>query len=272
MSVRKLLAAAGIIAAGVALAGASPAGAATLKCTSTTSCGGATLEYMAKGPLSLAVLAPDQTVNGGFGYWNEHVGFTTSGATDGTQDFTVFQDTGTGTGVGKGGVYGLGDYVVMYTPGGVQPPAGDTAYCLSVEDTYPVVAGRTVQRWALVLRNCDATGPWGTPAFTTSAAVAPSVFAGEQTVANPDPYQLWAPVEVSGPALEFQDVALNFQSFRHGWGGQNFVLDDRAFGGSGTWGLAFPENDGTNQKDVIDGCTPPITTFNAQYYTCASPA
>ena len=119
---------------------------------------GADLALATHGPLSLAVLNPDSTINGGYGYNNEKVGVTTSGATNGSQDFTVFQDEKTAELPGQGGVYGYGDYVVMYTPGGVKAPLGDPNYCVSVEDTYPTVAGKTVQRWALVLRNCAAMG------------------------------------------------------------------------------------------------------------------
>ena len=75
-----------------------------------------------------------------------------------------------------------------------------------------------------------------------------------------------------GPYLEFQDVALNSQHYRHGYGGSNFVMDDRALGGSGTWGLAFPENDQLNQKFTINGCTSPIDKFNTAYFNCATGA
>lgn len=260
----KRILAAGAVAALAGLGLAVPsAHAATLKCTSTESCGGADLLYAAKGNLSLAVLDPDSTINGGFGYNNEEVGFTTSGATNGTQDFTVSQESGETA--GKGGVYGYGDYVARFTPGGVTAPAGDLQYCVSVEDTYPVVHGKTTQRWGLVLRNCDANGRTEFSAGTLSDDA-------ESMVTNPDLYQLWAPTEVPGPALEFQDVALNSQHLRHGFGGDNFVMDDRAFGGSGTWGLAFEENDQPNHKLVIDGCTSPIDKFNTAYFNCASGA
>jgi len=282
---KRILAAAAVSGLGVAMAVVGPgAHAATLQCTSTESCGGADLALATHGPLSLAVLNPDSTINGGYGYNNEKVGFTTSGA-NGSQDFTVFQDASEVTttpavpgspasqsGVGLGGTYGSGDYVVMYTPGGKAVPSTDISYCVSVEDTYPTVAGKTVQRWALVLRNCKAVVGRGVPAFhpgSTNTAVAPAADNElAATVSNPNPYQLWAPTEVPGPYLEFQDVALNSQHYRHGYGGGNFVMDDRAFGGSGTWGLAYPENDGLNQDFTIIGCTEPVTEFNTSYYNC----
>ena len=269
---RKILTAAvAALGVGLALVGVKPAAASTLRCTSTESCGGATSAYTAKGALSLSVLKPDSTVNGGFGYWNEPVGVNSSGLADGSQDFTVYQESGERPGLG--GVYGHGDYVVVYTPGGKVPddPAfggggTQTAYCLSVQDVYRTVRGQLAQRWAAVLRGCDAAGRWGIPKFV-SGTTSPEVPA---VVGAPDPYQLWAPVEVSGPALEFQDVALNTASYRHGFGGSNFVLDDTAFGGAGTQGLAYPENDGLNQKWSIDGCTKPVTVFNTAYYNCAA--
>lgn len=251
----------------------SQAQASTLRCTSTESCGGATLADAVHGQLALSVLAPDNNTNDGFGYWNEPVGVNTAGLADGTQDFTVYQVSGEP--VGGGGVYGHGNYVVVYTPGGKTPddPAftdkatgTETAYCVSVQDIYRTVRGHRVQRWVLVLRNCDVSGIWGSAVFSPGET-SPEVPA---TVRNADPYQLWAPVEVSGPYLEFQDVALNSASFRHGFGGSNFVMDDTAFGGPNTQGIAFSENDGLNQKFTIDGCTEPVTVFNKAYYDCAS--
>jgi len=259
----------GVLAVGGTVALTAPSShASTLSCTSTTSCGGADLAYTGKGNLSLAVLSPDNTINGGFGYNNEQVGFTTSGATNGTQDFTVFQDS-TEPGIAQGGVYGHGNYVVMYTPGGHEAnlDSNQLQYCVSVEDTYPTVGGKVVQRWSLVLRNCDATG------HTSFYANGNEGLSGEKVVSHPNPYQLWAPTEVPGPNLEFQDVALNSTSFKHGFSaGKNFVMDDRAWGGSGTWGLAYPENDQQNQKFTIIGCSAPVTAFNTAYYDCAGVA
>lgn len=302
MTVRKLAAAAGaaaLLAFGLGLT----ASASTLSCVGQESCGGADLAFTGHGNLSLAALGADHTLNGGFGYNDEHVGFASSGASDGTQDFTVFQDSSEAV-PGKGGVYGFGNYVVMYTPGGHLPfdvtglprnsdgsvtvTANDETfvpYCVSVEDTYPKVNGKTAQRWALVLRNCFAwsgtsftiggkslTGapvvnPTPTPAVTTTPAPAEV----EDTVTHPDLYQVWAPTEVPGPFLEFQDVALNSTHWRHGFTtGHNFVMDDRGWGGSGTWGLAYPDQGQLNQEFTIIGCTKPVTVFNNAYFNCPS--
>lgn len=270
---KKALVVGALVAGGLSVAvPAVQANAATLRCTSTESCGGATLADTAKGTLSLSVLKPDASINDGFGYWNEPVGVSTAGSAEGTQDFTVYQQSGESTGMG--GVYGHGNYAVVYTPGGKTPndtafggTGSETAYCLSVQDLYRTVRGQKVQRWATVLRNCNAQVGRSAPAFTPGTR-SPEV---ASVVSNPNPYQLWAPVEVSGPDLEFQDVALNNSTLRHGYtGGKNFVLDDTGFGGSGTQAIAYPENDGLNQKFQIDGCTKPITVFNQAYYDCAS--
>ena len=291
MSVRKRVTAALaglVVAGGLAFAAAAPANASTLQCVAHESCGGADLAFTGHGQLSLAVLNTDNTINGGFGYNNEHVGFTTSGATNGSQDFTVFQDSTERTGLD--GVYGHGNYAVMYTRGGNLPfdlskctpnQKNETAldctadaetsipYCVSVEDTYPTVNHQVVQRWALVLRNCFA---WPGTVFTVGVHASGNPPAGEiaDTVTDPNLYQLWAPTEVPGPFLEFQDVALNSSHFRHGFGGHNFVMDDRGWGGSGQWGIAYPENDQLNQKFTIIGCSQPVTVFNQAYYNCPS--
>jgi hypothetical protein len=229
---------------------------ATNSCVNTESCGGATLALLTHGSLSLAVLGHDTQVNGGFGYNNEEVGFTTSGATDGTQDFTLVND---GSGPGQ---YGNGQFVLEFTPGGQQPPAGDLAYCISVQDTYPVVNGKIAQRWAAVLRFCGAWGGVITAGVKSSDT--------EASIAHADTYQLWAPVEVAGNLLQLEDVALNSQHLRHGFGGSDFVLDDRADGGSGTWALAYPNHFGLNQEGTATGCTKPITTFNPHDFSCPS--
>src|SRR6185437_2564041 len=90
---RKYLAAAGAAALVLGLGLGLSASASTLQCVAQESCGGADLAFTGHGALSLAALAPDQTLNGGFGYNDEHVGFTSSNASDGSQDFTVFQDS-----------------------------------------------------------------------------------------------------------------------------------------------------------------------------------
>ena len=79
-------------------------------------------------------------------------------------------------------------------------------------------------------------------------------------------FQVWAPV--SGAAgLEMLNESL---SSRHGGHFNNtpYVLDDAGFGGSGTGGLAYPENDGLNQQFSIVGCTEPITGLNTSYALC----
>lgn len=243
------------------------AGAATLSCTSKASCGGATLLYSGHGSLDLSVLDPDPNVNGGFGYWNEHVGFELSSSSSISEDFRVAQILGEP--VGKGGTYGFGDYVVVYDPAGTDLGSIATPYCLSVQDTYPVVRGHVAQRWADVLRPCftETSSRQGVPQFY-APATGPNA-TDEWAVVNPDPYQVWAPVEAGNTAsLEFQNVGLNNQSLRHGFAGQNFVLDDRALGGPGTWGLAYPENDQLNQRFRINGCSDPVAQFNAVYWNC----
>jgi len=282
----KILAAAATLTlvSGAGLAGVLTSGtaqASSFSCTSRTACGGDVLAYTAKGTLALSVLTPDANTNGGSGYWNEPVGFGAEDYPSGTgaQDFTVFQVAGE-PGPGQGGEFGHGEYVVMYTPGGQLPAdpvitgktGTQTAYCLSVQDLYRTVRGHRAQRWATVLRPCDTFAGGvlqsAAPVFTQATATA------TPQVTDADPYQLWAPVEVSGPYLEYQNTGLdNSSSYRHGYGGVNFVLDDTAFGGAGTQGLAFPENDGANQKGTIIGCSDPITSFNPVYYDCpAGPA
>jgi len=80
-------------------------------------------------------------------------------------------------------------------------------------------------------------------------------------------YQVWAPVQGSA-GLELINESLS-GGFRHGGTGNTpYVLDDRGNGGSGTWGLAYPENDGLNQQFTIVGCTEPITGLNTGYQLC----
>lgn len=280
---RSLAAAAGTAAVLVAGAAgaltATSAQASSLSCTGKTACGGATLAYNLKGTLALAVLAPDPNTNGGFGYWNEPVGVNTEDfpAGTGAQDFTVAQVAGERP--GQGGQFGFGEYLPIYTPGGNLPndpifgaafnsaKPVQTAYCLSVQDLYRMVRGHLVQRWATVLRPCGTYigGPLqlGPPAVTDAGTTIPPVVNGA------DPYQLWAPVEVAGQFFEFQNIGLDNSSFyRHGFGGENFVLDDTAFGGPGTQALAFQENDQANQQWKGIGCTLPLTAFNPAYFNC----
>ena len=273
---------AAVLALGLAVPAltAGTASASSLSCTSSPSCGGATLLYSAKGSLDLSVLNPDPNTNGGNGYWNEEVGFGLSSTSSLAEDFRVAQVTsgnpfylpGVTNTVAKGGSYGLGDYVAIFDPSG-KPASMATSLCLSVEDTYPVVRGHVAQRWALVLRGCNQviSGFQGTPAFTAPATTGAGSTTDEWTVANPDPYQVWSPVETGNPAsLEFQNVGLNNASLRHGYAGDNFVIDDRGFGGAGTWGLAFPENDGLNQRFTINGCSDPVASFNPVYWNCVT--
>lgn len=248
----------------------STASAATNSCISTESCGGATLALGTHGPLSLGVLAPSATTNGGFGYNNESVGFTTSGLTDGSQDWTLLQDSSevtcdtTCTGVATGGLFGRGNYALEYTPGGHQAATGDLPYCLSVENTYPTVGGKVVQRWALVLRYCDNLGKTTIAPGTKDTIPA--------LIANPNPYQLWGLADVPGPYLQLEDIALTEVAFQHGFPSGDFVVDDRAFGGSGTWGLAYPNHFGLNQEGTAVGCTQPITKFNPNDFNCPATA
>jgi hypothetical protein len=279
----KLLAVAAslVLFSGVAVAATGSAQGATLSCTAKASCGGATLQFIPAGSvgLDLSALSPDANTNGGFGYWNEHVGFTTSAVNNTAQDFIVAQLSGEP--VGKGGPYGFGEYAVIYAPAGhtaddaVLGGAGtQTAYCVSVQDTYPVVRGKVAQRWADVFRNCSTTlsgrsAPQFCPPEGVTQPEGCDNVSDEWTVSNADPYQLWAPVEGPNHTLLFQNVGLNAGSLRHGFGGQNFVLDDRAFGGNNTWGIAFPENDGANQLfSKINACSDPVKQFNPVYWAC----
>ncbi len=81
-------------------------------------------------------------------------------------------------------------------------------------------------------------------------------------------YQVWSPVTGSA-GLELINESLSF-NHPHGTNPNNtpFVLDDTAFGGSGTWALAYPENDGLNQQSSIIGCSEPITGLNTSYQLC----
>ena len=257
--IKQALAAVGL-AAGLSLA-ALPvaASAATNTCIDTTSCGGADLAYTGHGALSFAVLDPSSTINGGFGYNDERLTVEPSGATDGSQDFSLVTDTSAGL-----GQYGYGEDLIEYTPGGQHATGSELPMCVSVENYYPTVGGKVVQRWAAVLRWC---GAMGNPEIT---------YGLDQTAdatSAPDPYQLFAPVEApsaSGNYLQFEDVGLNNSHLRHGFGGSDFVLDDKGYGGAGSQVLAYPNHFGLNQEVTVDGCTPPITGFNAKDFNCTA--
>jgi hypothetical protein len=281
----KVLAAAATLTLVTGIAAAVPvtgAKAASISCTTTPSCGGATLMYSAKGSLDLAVLSPDASTNGGFGYWSEHVGFSTSTINNPYEDFIVAQQSGEV--VGKGGAYGLGNYAVFLAPAGHVPDdinfggtGSQTAYCISVMDTYPTVRGKVVQRWALVLRSCDTivAGARAPPKFCPPSSQRQPEGCNNPTdewvVINPNPYQTWSPTQGAANTLLFQNLGLNMASLRHGFGGKNFVMDDRANGGNGTWGIAYPENDQPNQRfSKINACTDPVKQFNPIYWACVS--
>lgn len=263
------------------------ASATTLTCTQTANtfvtpygCGGLESQFAGRGSLSLAVLGTS-TVNNVVGnYSNSPVGVKLTSLTDTTQDFTVFAING----LTNGGEGDLGSYVAMYTPNGHIPggctltgPCSATNdvvkespldFCISVQDYYPIVRHQRVQRWRTVLRNCfiSASDPnrdvFGTPGFVLGNGTNPNA------VTNPNLYQTWSPTTGS-VGLFLVNKALHYPWARHGWGSNApYVLDDTAFGGSGTQSIAFPENDGINQLWQILGCTPPVTDLNTQYQLC----
>lgn len=280
MSIRKQLAAlagAGMLLAGLGFALAGPASATTLTCTGIQNqtvppfgCGGAELAYNAKGTLDLAVL------DGG-NYWNSKVGFKTASTSDTSEDWTVFAVDGSV----KGGPGGLGDYVAMYTPDGkiksFQQPAGTThtnavpapgnftvgtdVYCLSVENLNNGPGGSL--RWRTVLRNCNTDGTFSYGTNTTTAPMYNSV-----SSSHANRYQVWSPVQVSKGLEMINESLSNDHPHNFNKGNTPYVLDDSGYGGSGTWGLAFPENDGINQQFSIIGCTEPITGLNTSYQLC----
>lgn len=108
--------------------------------------------------------------------------------------------------------------------------------------------------------------------FTVSWAAPPTGWSwttdNSVSASRANAYQVWAPVNGSN-GLEMINMSLSFDH-PHGTNPNNtpYVLDDTAFGGNGTWALAFPENDGLNQQSEIDGCTEPITGLNTNYSLC----
>lgn len=265
---------------GLALAAALPASATTLTCTNLAhatnppiGCGGAQLAYSAKGTLDLGVLGLGNSTGN---YWNSPVGFLTSSQSNIREDFTVFAVDGNV----HSGPGGLGSYVVMYTPDGNIPTfmqggvtktnttptigtsftVGTNVYCISVENLNNGPHGAL--RWRTVLRNCNTDGTFeygvnnGTGPFNSVSH------------SHANRFQVWSPVSGSA-GLEMINLSLS-KDHPHGFNKSNtpYVLDDSGFGGNGTWGLAFPENDGLNQEFSIIGCTDPITALSTGYQFC----
>jgi hypothetical protein len=298
-------AAAVVAVAGLAFA-AGTASATTLTCTNVANatlppvgCGGAQLAYQSKGVLDLAVLGQGSTSGN---YWNSPVGFLTDSTSAAREDFTVFAVNGSIT----DGPGGLGEYVAMYTPDGNVPSftgtvkgvhgtysnttpdigtsfnPGTNVYCLSVENLNNGPKGAL--RWRTVLRTCNTNGSFEygnnsecptpvitvTPDVTTAAVTCTSYNSVSSSRANR--YQIWSPVSGS-TGLEMINESLSFDH-PHGTNPSNtpYVLDDTAFGGTGTWGLAYPENDGLNQQVSVIGCTDPLKGLEAllpsTYYNC----
>jgi hypothetical protein len=250
---RRILAAAGALGIGVALALTGPAAhGATLTCTNVADattppigCGGDQLAYTAGGTVDLAVLGTGSSTGN---YWNSPVGFAADSTSNAHEDFTVFAVDGSVT----DGPGGLGEYVVMYTPDGVEQT---TKYCLSVEslDNGPKGAAR----WNTVLRDCASNGDFTYGNGDTNNSVSSS---------RANAYQVWAPV--SGPS----GLIMVNESLSHGFksGNTPYVLDERAW--KPGQALAYPENDGLNQQSMIIGCTNPIKGLEALlpvgYYNC----
>ena len=284
MSLRnKLLATAAVLTlplAGLGLA-AGAAKATTLTCTSVASstvspfgCGGDQLAYSAKGALDLGVLGTGAGVGNVAGnYWNSPVGFLTDSTSNSREDFTVFAVDGSV----KDGPGGLGEYVVMYTPDGVIPGVTPqrwhrvltlrrTTTACRVENLNNGPKGAV--RWHTVLRNCSSNGEFTVENGTNSDSPNNSV-----TSSRANKYQVWAPVQgAHGLVMINESLSGGFRN--GGTSNTPYVLDDTAFGGSGTQALAFPENDGLNQQSLIIGCTNPIKGLEAElpagggYYNC----
>ena len=263
--------AAALALAAVAGAAATTASATTLTCTQTKTsfatpygCGGLQLQYQVKGILDMAADG---------NYWNAAVRVSTGSLTSTSQDWTVFGDTANDP-VTTGGEGDLGAYVAMYTPNGVIQGGvtGTTVnsspldFCLSVQNIQRVVRGVLSQRWVTVLRNCFNGTGGGAPSFALGTGTSPN------TVTDPNQYQLWAPAlattTVPSP-VSLVNEALLSGSFRHGIGGNDrYVLDDTAWGGTGTQLIAYPANGGINQQWDVIGCTPPVTQISGLAAIC----
>jgi hypothetical protein len=260
------------------------ASATTLTCTNTNNalvspigCGGLQFAYTAKGV---------QDVAAGGDFWNAHVTTALDSTSNPFEDFTVYALGGLTT----DGPGGLGIYVAMYTPLGKVSgfkidtlPAGYTGtdtvgevltnaypvpgstfsaepndYCLSTEsaDTGPHHAAR----WHVVLRTCSTNGifTYGNDVTGTGHTL------NSVSTSTANRFQLWAPVTGMSGLLFIND------SLSHGFkaGNTPYVLDDPAFGGPGSWLLAYPENDGLNQEGSIIGCTQPVTLLDTSYANC----
>ena len=286
---------AALIVGGLGIAGGMSASATTLTCTNVAhatvppiGCGGDQLAYTGKGTLDLAVLGSGSTTGN---YWNSPVGYLAGSQSSTREDFTVFALGGITT----GGPGGLGEYVAMYTPDGNIPsftytgagtpvapattcPAALTAgtnstpqigcdinvgtnvYCVSVENLYN--GPRGALRWRTVLRNCNTNGTFSYGANTGSKPF------NSVSFSRANRYQVWSPVS-NAAGLTLLNMSLSFDHPHHtNPSNTPYVLDDSGFGGSGTWGLAYPENDGLNQQSSIIGCTDPIKALNTGYQFC----
>jgi hypothetical protein len=278
-----VLAAATLLGAGLA-ALPGPASATSLTCTNTNGamtapigCGGLQFAYTAKGTLDVAA---------GGDYWNAHVVAAADSTSNPAEDFTVFALNGSTT----DGPGSLGIYVAMYTPLGKvsgfkidslpagyagteavgtvytneYPAPGSTFtaepndYCMSVEGVDNGPHGAL--RYRVVLRTCATNGVF---TYGNDAPGAANVV-NSVSSSRANAFQLWAPVTGQNGLL-FVNDSLS-RGFRHG--NTPYVLDDAAFGGAGTWLLAYPENDGLNQEGSILGCTQPVTLLNTSYANC----
>lgn len=289
----QLLALLGVLAllAGLAglTAGTGTARATTLTCTQTKAgfvtpfgCGGVQFQQFTHGIL-------DMTADGSF--WNAPVRAVTESMTNTSQDWTAFIDPrdivpGNPPTI-QGGEGDVGDYVAMFTPNGVIPGGCDTVtgphgvcsadnntvssspldFCLSVQNIIRNVRGHLVERWVAVLRNCFGSN---NPTFTLGqdkSADTQSPLTGN-TVTNPNPYQVWAPV-LDQANESLVNEALLSAFFRHFIGDNTrYVLDIAAGGPSGTQLLAYPANGGLNQNVKVIGCTPWLTLITGLAQVC----
>ena len=112
--------------------------------------------------------------------------------------------------------------------------------------------------------------PSSSPTATTSVTTCSEQNSVSHSHANR--FQVWSPVQGPNGLIMINESLSN--DHPHGFNPSNtpYVLDDTAFGGSGTGALAFPENDGLNQESTIIGCTDPIKSLEAElpvgYYNC----